>query len=185
MKSSNEFSEDFVVVMWDEWVRRGTTSYRHNCKPAAFPVDPDPVWPPSGSGCGKPYPEPIHHFNAKVHTRGPEYYTLDSTPIVGPDANYCAAIGYTDGRGWCPVRTEGSRDRVECENWRVGKARDTGRDGPTWQYKNGEALEYCKGLKVNGCENHPDNQYSLLAARGGTYVMCAQNGACGEVGVDR
>ena len=38
---------------------------------------------------------------------------------------------------------------------------------------------------VNGCENHPDNQYSLLAARGGTYVMCAQNGACGEVGVDR
>ena len=185
VKGSNEFSEDFVVVQWGEWVRRGPTSYRHNCKPAAFPVDPDPGWPPSGSGCGKPYPAPIHHFTAKVHIRGPEYNTLDSTPIVGPDANYCAAIGYTDGRAWCPVRTEGSRDRVECESWRVGKAKDTGRDGPTWQHRKGETVEYCKGLKVNGCENHPDNQYGLLAARGGTYVMCSQNGACGEIGVDR
>jgi len=185
VKSSNEFSEDFVVVQWGEWVRRGVTSYVRNCKPAAFPVDSDPEWPPSGSGCGKPYPEPIHHFNAKVHMKGRDYYTLDSTPIVGPDANYCAAIGYTDGRAWCPVRTEGSRDRVECENWRVGKAKDTGRGGPTWQYRNGETVEYCQGLKVNGCANHPENQYGLLADRGGTYVMCAENGACGEVRVDR
>jgi hypothetical protein len=185
VKSSNDFSEDFVVVQWGEWVRRGPTSYVRNCKPAAFPVDPDPEWPPSGSGCGKPYPDPIHHFNAKVHIKGRDYHTLDSTPIVGPDANYCAAIGYTDGRGYCPVRIEGSRDRVECENWRVGKATDTGRPGPTWQYKSGGTLEYCQGLKVNGCENHPSNQYGLLAAKGGTYVMCAQNGACGEVVVDR
>ncbi len=185
VKDSNDFSEDFVVVQWGEWVRRGINSYRQNCKPAAFPVDPDPRWPPSGSGCGKPYPDPIHHFNAKVHQKGRDYNVLDSTPIVGPDANYCLAIGYTDGRAWCPVRTEGSRDRVECENWRVGQARDTGRGGPTWQYKNGETLEYCQGLKVNGCENHPSNQYGLLAAKGGTYVMCAQNGACGEVTVDR
>ena len=125
------------------------------------------------AGAGNRTPQPIDHFNAKVHIKGPEYYTLDSTPIVGPDANYCAAIGYTDGRAWCPVRAEGSRDRVECENWRVGKAKDTGRDGPTWQHRDGETVEYCKGLKVNGCENHPDNQYGLLAARGGTYVMCA------------
>jgi hypothetical protein len=38
---------------------------------------------------------------------------------------------------------------------------------------------------VNGCENYPDNQYKLLAARRGVYVACAQNGACGEVDVDR
>ena len=42
-----------MVVQWGEWVRRGPTSYRRNCKPAAFPVDPDPGWPPSGSRrCG-------------------------------------------------------------------------------------------------------------------------------------
>ena len=185
VKSSNDFSEDFVVVLWGERIRRGPTSYRHNCKPAAFPVAADAAWPPSGSGCGKPYPEPISRWAAKIHMKGPEYVTLDSTPLVGPDANYCAAIGYTDGRPVCPVRTEGSRDRVACEAWRVGKARDTGRDGPTWQYMNGETAEYCKGLAVNGCENHPDNQYGLWAAKGGRYVMCAQNGACGEVVVDR
>lgn len=185
VKSSNEFSEEFVVVQWGEWVKRGPTSYRQGCAPAAFPVDPDAAWPPSGSGCGKPYPEPIHHFNAKVHQKGPEFHTLDSTPIVGPDANYCVAIGYTDGRVWCPVRAEGSRDREACEAWRVGKAQDTGRDGPTWRYGQGDAGELCRGLAVNGCENHPDNQYKLLAARRGFYVACARNGACGEVYVDR
>jgi hypothetical protein len=185
VKSSNEFSEEFVVVLWGEWVKRGPTSFSVNCKPAAFPIEPDPAWPPAGSGCGKPYPDPIHHFNAKVHQKGPDYHTLDSTPIVGPDANYCGQIGYTDGRGWCPVRVEGSRDREACEAWRVGKAKDTGRDGPTWRYGKGEPGELCKGLAVNGCENHPDNQYKLLAARGGVYTMCAENGACGEVDVDR
>lgn len=185
VKSSNDFSEDFVLVVWGSWVKRGPSSYRRSCSPAAFPIDPDPGWPPPGSGCGKPYPEPIHHFNAKVHLKGPDYATLDSTPIVGPDANYCSAIGYTDGRAYCPVRGEGSRDREACESWRVGKATDTGRGGPTWQHGKGENAEYCKGLAVNGCANHPDNQYQLLAARGGTYVMCAQNGACGEAYVDR
>jgi hypothetical protein len=38
---------------------------------------------------------------------------------------------------------------------------------------------------VNGCENHPNDQYALLAAKGGRYVMCGQNGACGHVDVDR
>jgi len=185
VKSSNEFSEEFVVVQWSEWVRRGPTSYSESCTPAAFPVDPDAAWPPAGSGCGRPYPEPIHHLNVKVHQKGPEFHTLDSTPIVGPDANYCIAIGYTDGRAWCPVRAEGSREREACEAWRVGKAKDTGRDGPTWRYGRGEEGELCKGLAVNGCENHPDNQYNLLAARRGVYVACAQNGACGEVDVDR
>jgi hypothetical protein len=185
VKSSNEFSEKFNVIYWGEWVNRRSDAYRESCRPAAFPVPPDPAWPPAGSGCGKPYPEPIHHFNAKVHQKGREYHQLDSTPIVGPDANYCAQIGYTDGRGWCPVRPEGARDREACEAWRVGKAVDTGRPGPTWRYGKGESGELCKGLEVNGCENHPDNQYKLHAARGGLYTMCAENGACGEVYVDR
>jgi hypothetical protein len=185
IKNSNAFSEEFEVVYWGEWVRRGPTSYRENCKPAAFPVDADPAWPPAGSGCGKPYPEPIARFQVKVHMRGPEFYTLDSTPIVGPDANYCAATGYTDGRAWCPVRPEGSREREACEAWRVGKATDTGRQGPTWRRGRGAEGELCKGLAVNGCENHPDNQYNLMVAKGGIYVACAQNGACGEVDVDR
>jgi hypothetical protein len=185
VKSSNDFSEQFVVVNWGEWVRRGPRSYHQSCTPAAFPVDPDPLWPPRGSGCGKPYPAPIHHFNAKVHMKGREFATLDSTPMVGPDGAYCAAIGFTDGRVWCPVRTEGTPDREACEAWRVGKARDTQRAGPTWYHGRGDQAQLCKGLAVNGCENHPENQFVLWADKGGVYVMCGENGACGEVAVDR
>jgi hypothetical protein len=92
--------------------------------------------------------------------------TLDSTALVGPDVAYCAEIGYTDGRALCPVRIEGDPERQSCEAWAVGKARDTGRSGPTWTLEG----QFCLGLAVNGCENHPDNQYALFAAKGGTYV---------------
>jgi len=29
------------------------------------------------------------------------------------------------------------------------------------------------------------NQYDLLADKGGTYIMCAENGACGKIDVER
>lgn len=181
VKSSNDVSEDFTLILSNGYVRRGLGSYRQSCSPAAFPVDPDPAWPPSGSGCGKPYPPPITRFNSKIHLWGPDYVTLDSTAIVGPDLAYCTLIGFPGDRDQCPVRVNGDPEREACEQWAVGKAKDTGRYGPTWTL-NGE---YCKGLAVNGCENHPDSQYALLAAKGGKYVMCAENFACGQVFVDR
>jgi len=180
VKSSSDVSEDYDLVLSTGYLRRGPKSYRQSCTPAAFPVDPDPSWPPSGSGCTKPYPPPISRFNSKIHLWGKDYDTLDSTAIVGPNAEYCNLIGYTIS-ALCPVRVTGDPERGPCEDWTVGKAKDTGRYGPTWTL-NGE---YCKGLAVNGCENDPTNQYSLLAAKGGLYVMCGQNGACGQVMVDR
>jgi len=181
VKNSNDVSEDFDLVLSSGYVRRGLGSYRQSCNPAAFPIDADAAWPPSGSGCGKPYPPPVTRFNSKIHLWGTQYVTLDSTAIVGPNLAFCAAIGYTDGRDQCTVRVNGDPERIPCEQWAVGKAKDTGRYGPTWTF-NGET---CKGLAVNGCENHPDDQYALLASKGGLYVMCAQNGACGQVAVDR
>jgi hypothetical protein len=181
LKSSNDVSETFAIVLSSGYVRRGPRSYLQSCTPAAFPIDPDPSWPPSGSGCTQPYPPPITRFNAKVHLQAPDFVTLDSTALVGPDVAYCTEIGYTDGRALCPVRIEGDPERKPCEEWAVGKARDTGRYGPTWTLDS----QYCRGLAVNGCANHPDNQYALLASKGGSYVVCAQNGACGQVYVDR
>jgi hypothetical protein len=180
VKNATDFSEDYVLVTSAGYVRRGTGSYKQSCYPSSFPVDPDPSWPPSGSGCTKPYPPGISRFNAKIHLWGPDYVTLDSTAIVGPNKEYCDLIGYTIS-DLCPVRVTGDPERGPCEEWTVGKAKDTGRYGPTWTF-NGE---YCKGLAVNGCENHPNDQYALLAAKGGRYVMCGQNGACGHVDVDR
>lgn len=172
-KNVNEFSEDYDVLLSSGHMRRGTGAYRLSCTPSSFPVERDPGAPPIGSGCGLPYPPPVSRFNCKVHIKGPEYYTLDSTPIVGPDGEYCAALGYTDGRTLCPIRPEGAPDREACENWRVGKAKDTGRPGPTWTKADGS---YCTG-KESGCQNQPDNQYQLWTYVSGCYTVTAENGA--------
>jgi hypothetical protein len=98
---------------------------------AAPDPTPDPSIPPAGSGCGQPYPPPISQLKVKNHFHTPQYWIIDSTPLVGPDLGYCREIGFTDGRSYCPVRPEGHPERVACEAWAVGTAEDTGKPGPT------------------------------------------------------
>jgi hypothetical protein len=140
---------------------------------------PTPTPPPSAGGCGNPLPPPLWKINAKIHIKGPNRYTLDSTPIVH-DKEYCAKIGFTDGRIDCPVRTEGTPDRVACEAYVIGYATDTKRPGPTWT-RNGNL---CTGAMTD-CENHPDNQFLLWAYGGGNYQACSKDGVCGSVEVGR
>jgi hypothetical protein len=181
VKNSNDFSEGFSVLGETGFMRRGSSAFVQSCDPASFPVDRTSDMPPAGSGCGRPYPPPITRFNVYVHGRGPTYYTIDSTPIVGPDKSYCIKVGFVDGRTLCPVRAEGWPDRAACENWRVGRARDTGRFGPTWtNHKD----ELCTGPASN-CSNHPDNQYDVLVYKSGKVTACAENGACGWTMVER
>lgn len=180
VKDSNDISEGFYLVSERGFIQRGPNALVQYCDPASFPVDRVGDVPPAGSGCGKPYPPPIHDFAAKVHIWGPGFVTLDSTPQVGPDVVYCMNAGYTDGRAYCAVRAEHGPEREACENWRVGRAEDSGRFGPTWYFRG----QHCTG-QASGCQNHPDNQYGLFAWENGLYVMCGQNGACGEVVVDR
>jgi hypothetical protein len=172
LKNSNDFSEAYDVIVSSGHIRRGEGAYRLTCEPASFPVDREQDAPPIDSGCGRPYPPPVTRFDCKIHIKSPEAYTLDSTPLVGPDINYCNSVGFV-GRSICPVRPEGTPDRAACETWRVGHARDTGRPGPTWTKGDGS---YCTG-PASGCENHPGNQYSLLTYVGGTYIVTAENGA--------
>lgn len=181
IKSSNDYSEQYEVLLNGFVQRAPGGSYKKTCLPASFPVDPDPNGPPPGSGCGKPYPPPISAFGAKIHVQNSEYWQLDSTPqLTGRDA--CLAVGFTDGRGKCSVRVEGAPDRVACENWLTGKAKDTGRGGPTWD-RDGKP---CTGPE-SGCENDPDNQYELRVYwnGGGMYHPCSASGVCGEVYVLR
>jgi hypothetical protein len=144
--------------------------------PAASPTPS----PEGGTACGSPLPPELSTINVKIHLRGPNAWVLDSTPLVGPDVEYCAKIGFTDGRSFCPVRPEGNPEREACELYVTGRAADTGRPGPTW-YRNGS---FCAG-SASGCDNHPDNQYLLLAYGDGLYKACGKNGVCGEVEVDR
>jgi hypothetical protein len=140
---------------------------------------PTPAAPQDAGGCGDPLPPELAVLNVKIHQRGDSHWVLDSTPLVGPDAAYCAKIGYTDGRSLCPVRVEGHPEREACELYVTGRAIDTGRPGPTWSV-NGSL---CTGRP--GCENHPDNQYQVLAFQSGLYKACGKNGVCGDTTVDR
>ena len=144
--------------------------------PSASPT-PDPG---DAAGCGSPLPPALSSINVKIHQRGGNGWLLDSTPLVGPDAAYCAKIGFTDGRSVCPVRMEGDPQRSACELYVTGRARDTGRNGPTWSVDGSS----CTGRPV--CENSPDNQYQVIAYKGGTYSACGnKNDVCGSVQVDR
>ncbi len=146
VKNENAFSESYDILSATGYMRRNGI-YVETCTPSSFPVDRGDL-PPAGSGCGKPYPPPISRFNAKVHVPG-QPALLDSTPLVA-DLAYCNLIGYTD-RAFCPVRMEGSPERVACEAWAVGNARDTGRAGPTWT-RMPEGTP-CTG-PASGCSNH-------------------------------
>lgn len=146
----------------------------------APPAPGQPTTPPQGGGCGDPVPPPLTRIKVTIHLRGTGHWTLDATPLVGPDPDYCAAIGFTDGRANCPLRPEGHPEREACEAWAVGRAVDTGRAGPTWRRNGG----LCTGA-ASGCENHPENQYLLKAFLGGSYEACARSGVCGDLLVDR
>jgi hypothetical protein len=152
--------------------------------PAPTPT-PDPNVPPAGSGCGKPYPPPISRFKVYIHFKERDYWYVDSTPLVGPNLQYCASVGYTDGRTICTIRMEGVEDRLACELWRTGNAKDTGQPGPTWTVtlKDGTTT-YCTG-PTGPCEHHPDGPFQVKAYKGGLYRACAANEACGDVDVDR
>ena len=121
--------------------------------------------PTPAPACGSPTPPTVSRFNVKEHTKGPNRTVIDSTPIVGPDAAYCAAIGFTDGRALCPVRVEGAADRVACEALSVG--------APVWS-----------GPGQQSAEN--PYQY-IVAPRGvtGTATVCASAApaVCGQVEV--
>jgi hypothetical protein len=128
--------------------------------------------------CGEPFPPPIARFNVKVHSHQADRYLLDSTPLVGPDGQYCARVGFPD-RTFCPVRAEGHPERQACEAARVGVAADTGRSGPTWTANGGA----CDGTAHAGasCVNHSGNQYLAYAYGAGTFRACAASGACGSI----
>jgi hypothetical protein len=153
-------------------------------KPTPGPTptpEPSPTPTPTAGKCGDPLPV-LNKINVKIHLRGPAHWTLDSTPLVHNRA-YCAQIGFTDGRTDCPVRQEGAPDRAACEEYAVGHADDTDRQGPTWYRDAGDG----KGKKLcdnDKCANYPDNQYLLWVMSVGTYYACAENGTCGSVYAD-
>jgi hypothetical protein len=184
VKNSAGFSEDYNISTPDlgsgSFIQSGVDAFDRTCMPAAFPLDRNPDVPPPDQGCFQPYPPQINHFGEKVELRGDGTHTLDSTPQITDNPDYCRSIRYTDNRSFCPLRPEGTAERVPCEGWRVGLAQDTGRLGPTWT-RDGKP---CTGPD-SGCDNEPHNQYRLVvyydSGNTHTYTACTDIGFCGSL----
>ncbi len=152
--------------------------------PTPFPgptptPNPGPTPTPEPDGpCTNPTPGPLAKIDVKIHIYGANRLILDSTPLVGPDADYCRKIGFTDGRRYCPPRPEGHPQRYACDGMLMGEADDTGRIGPTW------FVDHKPCVIENGCENHPDNQFLSFAYKKGFFEACAHNGVCGSLAIN-
>jgi hypothetical protein len=172
VKDSNEFSEDFDVLLKDNYIRRGPGSYAATCTPPNFPANRDPNWPPVGSGCYRPFPPRLYRMVCRDYLNAGDHHVIDSTPRV-VDTAYCAAIGYPDGRGECAVRLDSAIDRKACEDWIVGTAKDTGLPGPTWTKVSDGS--YCTD-KASGCVHSPDSKYQLWVYEHGYYRVSPNKG---------
>jgi hypothetical protein len=120
-------------------------------------------------------------MDVKIHIFGASRLTLDATPLVGPNADYCRLIGFTDGRQFCPPRPEGHPERGLCDAVLVGTAQDTGRTGPTWTAGGAG----CGQQSLPYCVNHDSNQFLVFAYGSGTFRACAASGVCGSLDVQQ
>lgn len=145
-----------------------------NSDPALIPSPtptPTPTPGPLPPPCGEPIPGPVAVFKVGIHNRGPNWTTLDSTPLVGRvegtgltrDHEYCRKIGFTDGRGYCPARPEGHPERFACEALALG--------GSVEWFWNDRSLDL---FEVDSIVR-PDNRFMLLVRPElrGTAKVCA------------
>lgn len=166
----------FIQAPEGKWQEFHAVAFSTGCYAADPAQLPKNTWtyggattPPPGGGenCANPDPLPVSKWNVKEHTKGPNWTTIDSTPLVC-DRNYCAQVGFTDGRSCCSVRQEGDPLREECEARVVGT--------PVWS-----------GLP--GGRVRDDNPYQYLVPREteGALTVCTsvQPAVCGTIQVTK
>jgi len=125
---------------------------------------------PAGMVCGSPTPPPLLRMSLKVHAGEPGRFILDSKPLVVSENGYCDKVGFGDWK-FCETRPEGDPEREACDYLVTGKAKDTGRWGPTWYF--GDTL--CAS-HPGVCGNHGGNQFLAIAKDKGEYRACAAEG---------
>jgi hypothetical protein len=115
-----------------------------------------------------PTPPPLYGIKVTVHINQGYRKTLDSKPLVWNVDHYCQRVGLS-GR-FCFTRAEDDPQRADCDRMVTGVATDTGRYGPTWLY-NGQPCS--GGGDQPGCNNHPENQFLVIAKGEGEFTACA------------
>jgi hypothetical protein len=115
----------------------------------------------------------------KVHVDQGYRKMLDSKPIVDNVDGYCAKVGFSGSAPYCDTRQEGDVQREACDALAVGKAEDTGRYGPTWSF-NDQPCAAPGSPASEGCVNHGENQFMVIAKGPGIYLACPAEGPCGS-----
>jgi hypothetical protein len=122
-----------------------------------------PVEPPTAGACGAPLPPKVWTAETLppnwgqdqigqprwTMNCGPHQGKIDCVAVVNPHAcAYCASIGMgtmPDGvqpRCGCPVRQEGSPERVPCETYLTGGTRLESRNGATCSFVGGNPFVF-------------------------------------------
>lgn len=132
---------------------------------------PTTTQPPITAAC-VPTPPPLHAMAVKIQSVviPGSRWLLDSKPLVENIDNYCQRVGAGNGK-YCETRLEGDLQREACDALAVGKAKDTGRYGPTWYYNNKPCIP--AGDPSSGCINYETNQFLAVAKGAGNYQACA------------
>jgi hypothetical protein len=119
-----------------------------------------------------PTPPPLYGIKINVHINQGYRKTLDSKPQVVNVDGYCGVVGFDPRAKYCFTRFEDDPHRADCDRMAVGIAADTGRYGPQWYY---EGAECAGGGDQPGCNNHPDNQFLVIAKGSGVFEACASH----------
>jgi hypothetical protein len=114
-----------------------------------------------------PTPPPLYGIAVKVQVGTSGRKTLDSRPQVINVNGYCESVGF--GGFFCFTRREDDPQSVACDYMAVGQASDTGRWGPTWTADG----KPCTDAEGPGCQNHPGNQFLVIAKGEGLFSACA------------
>jgi hypothetical protein len=138
--------------------------------PTAAPTAaPTPTPAPTPLACS-PTPPPLYGIQVKVFDDSGFRKILDSKPQVINVDDYCQRVGLGGGF-FCFTRPEGHPQQAACDAMAVGRALDTGRDGPTWYWN--DALCTSEGETMPGCRNNPNNQFLVIAKGDGKFEACA------------
>jgi hypothetical protein len=103
---------------------------------------------------------------------------VDSRPVVenvgrgNQSESYCGKVGFDFRAQFCDTRPEGHPQRPACDALVTGRASDTGRYGPTWEWDDRPCGPEGSGTD-EGCVNHSSNQFLVIARGEGSLLACA------------
>ena len=83
VKTNNDYNDQFHMITSGGILRRGDSSYRATCYPAAFPVGPEPPYPPS-NGCPLPSSREITCARESSQYRGDVEASIDQVAREHP-----------------------------------------------------------------------------------------------------